>query len=401
MKWDVVVVGGGPAGSLAAYHMAKTGMRVALVDAGRFPRNKACGGGVQLRTANWIPFDWSGVVKSSLDRAHFSYRMGDRFSRHYPEPLVQCVLRSEFDELLVRQASLAGVSVFEGVRTRQIDNQDSRAIAHTTAGEFRARYLVGADGANSLASKVINPRTAFYWQTAIYVEIPTEMLRGDRVHANSIRIDWGTLPSGYAWVFPKDDKVNIGVGCPSSTGRLLREYFRMFLAAEGLMNGCLPEMRPGGHQLPTLTPATLVASKSLFLVGDAAGLVEPLTGEGISYACHSAKLAASNLAESFDKPCAAERYRAAIYREIGAEIIWARRLLSLAVSFPRLFYRIFQHSDDVWSTFSRVLRGERTFEDLRKRVLGPLEVIGAPIDALVRGIERRRLSTAKLVAFAE
>jgi flavin-dependent dehydrogenase len=141
----------------------------------------------------------------------------------------------------------------------------------------------------------------------------------------------------------------------------------------------------------------MLAAKRLLLVGDAAGLVEPLTGEGISYACHSADIAAKAVTKWFDDEHAAcEAYSQGVKRDIGGEIAWARRLLTLAVSFPKLFYWAFKNSDDIWITFCKVLRGETTFESLRNRILGPLKVLGAPIDSLLARREHRRMDLAQV-----
>lgn len=392
--WDVVVAGGGPAGAMTAWHLAKAGLKVAVLDASRFPRDKACGGGVQARTEPWIPFEWKSVVKASIHRADFTYRLASRFSREYPEPLVHCVLRSEFDAHLLGAAREAGAKVFESVRVNSVDPRPGGVLLNTTLGEVRARYVVGADGANTVVGQTLNARDSFFWQAAIYLEIPVAPGHAKRLTQDSLRIDWASLPSGYAWIFPKRETVNIGAGCPVALAKALRHYLRSFLLAEELFETAVVEkLKPVGHLLPTLTQKTVPAGRGLFLVGDAAGLVEPLTGEGISYACHSASLAARSIVTSFGTEAeASESYRRGLQKEIGVDLALARRILSFGVSFPRLFYWAFRHSDDVWITFCKVLRGETTFEQLRNRILGPLKVLGSSIDAMVARAERRRMA---------
>ncbi|MBI3681496.1 MAG: geranylgeranyl reductase family protein [Acidobacteria bacterium] len=396
-QWDVLIVGGGPAGSLSGYHLAKAGLRVAILDLRRFPRVKACGGGIQLRASRWIPFPWSSVVKSTIHSAQFSFQFRERFQRKTTQPIVHCVLRAEFDEMLLRTAEMAGVHVFEGVRTHSVIAAADGVTVQTTQGEMRARYVIGADGANSVVSRVLNSRSDFFWQVAIYLELEEGKLTSRIQEANAIRIDLGSLPSGYAWVFPKGDQVNIGAGCPAVVGKHLKQYFRRFLAEEKLASTkVLDSMSVHGHQLPTLTSKTKVAKSNLFLVGDAAGLVEPLTGEGISYACHSAEAAARSLVDWFDRPEAELQYKQAITQEVGCEILWARRLLALAVSFPRIFYRLIQHQESLWKEFCDVLRGDGSFQRLYREVLGPLAHVHGPIDFFSRKIEEKRLLVSKL-----
>jgi geranylgeranyl reductase family protein len=392
--WDVVVAGGGPAGAMTAWHLAKAGLKVAVLDASRFPRDKACGGGVQARTEPWIPFEWKSVVKSSIQRADFTYRLARRFSREYPEPLVHCVRRTEFDAHLLNAARDAGAHIFEGVRVNRVAAHSDHAAVSTSQGDMAARYVVGADGANTVVGKALNSRDAFFWQAAIYLELPFAPAAGSRLTHDALRIDWASLPSGYAWIFPKRDIVNIGAGCPVALAKALRRYLRSFLLAEDLFDAqSVEQLKPVGHLLPTLTHRTVPAADRLFLVGDAAGLVEPLTGEGISYACHSASLAARSIVANFDSSHeACHSYAKGLHREIGVDLALARRILSFGVSFPRLFYWAFRHSDEVWITFCKVLRGETTFEQLRNRILGPFKVLGSSIDALVAHAERKRMS---------
>jgi geranylgeranyl reductase family protein len=389
--WDVLVVGGGPAGSLTAYHLANAGLKVAIVDLGKFPRPKACGGGVQVRTEDAIPFDWSPVIRSSISAAEFTCKFDRRFARRYGDPLVHCVLRSEFDNFLLERAVEAGARLFEGVRVEKTLTHKDGASIETSRGVMHARYLIGADGANSVVSRALNQRTDFFWQAAVYVELPVSCFQADRLQMDRLRVDWGTLPSGYAWVFPKGDVVNIGAGCPTQLARYLKSYLKAFLQAEGLVSGFGDELRMQGHQLPTMTSRTTVARDNVLLVGDAAGFVEPLTGEGISYACHGAQLLARTLLGRFGDRSLVEHYQHAIHSGISHELRWARRLLSLGTSFPGLFYWAFEHSEEVWHTFCRVLRGEDTFEGLRRKILGPFAFMGTPLDFLVHRIEKGRL----------
>lgn len=390
-SWDVLVVGGGPAGSLSAYHLAKAGLRVGIVDLGRFPRTKACGGGVQVRTEDAIPFAWSPVIRSSISAVEFTCKFGRRFVRHYDNPLVHCVLRAEFDNFLLERAVEAGAKLHEGVRVEKASTHQGGTSIETSRGTMHARYLIGADGANSVVSRLLNQRSDFFWQAAVYLELPLGSFQASRLQMDRLRVDWGTLPSGYAWIFPKGDVVNIGAGCPTQLARYLKSYLKAFLHAEGLASSCSEDLRIQGHQLPTMTARTTVARDNVLLVGDAAGFVEPLTGEGISYACHGAKVLARTLPGLFGDSTLAEHYRHAIQSGISHELRWARRLLSFGTSFPGLFYWAFEHSEEVWHSFCRVLRGEDTFEGLRKKILGPFTFLGTPLDFLVHRIEKGRL----------
>jgi geranylgeranyl reductase family protein len=392
--YDAVVVGAGPAGSMTAYRLAKAGARVLITDAKTFPREKACGGGVQRKSCLSIPFAWHEVVRGTLQAITFSLNFGNRFTKTYPEPLVYSVLRSEFDEYLLLAAEGAGASVWQGVKAVEIVPQKTHVVVRTDKGNVRCRFVVGADGANSTVGRYLNRRDQFFWQAGLYCEVPSDYIEPNASRRDSMRIDWGTLPSGYAWIFPKCGYCNIGVGGPSAFGRLLRPYLAQFLKAERILKPAASEhVRFSGHQLPTFTTRTRLTGPRIMLVGDAAGLVEPFTGDGISYACHSARLASEVIIENLEKgEPVLDVYEQRVRSEIGSEIYWSRKLMSLAVTFPQAMYSVFRYKDSVWQTFCRILRGDSSFNELRKQVLGPLGLLWSPLSEFVDLCERRALA---------
>ena len=395
MVYDAIVVGAGPAGSLTALHLAKEGLKVLVLEAELFPRPKACGGGLQERATSHIPLDWRTVVRSQLSDITFTYQFGDRFTRSSRSTLVYGVLRSEFDEFLLNAAKNCGASVRHGVRAvRLARNGPSGVLLETSHGEVAGRFLIGADGANSVVANSLNSRQNYYWQAGMYAEIPLTLVQ-ERV-STSIRIDWGLLPGGYAWIFPKNGSVNVGAGSLCSMGKMLRSYVGRLLAEEGLLKpGAAEQVRLRGHQLPTLTKRTQLSRWSVLLVGDAAGLVDPLTGDGISQACHSATLAAQAVMASAEtRRFDLSEYEYLVRREIGRELNDSRKLLALTVAFPRIVYDVFKNSDGVWESFCKVLRGEASIRSLREKLLGPLRSAWFLIEPLLPRLEKYRISGA-------
>jgi geranylgeranyl reductase family protein len=393
-RYDVLIVGGGPAGSMTAYRLAKAGLRVLIVDAKVFPRDKPCGGGLQHKAALRIPFDWQAVNRGSLHGLAFSLRFGERFTRKYPEPLVYSVLRVEFDNLLVCAAQEAGAELWGGVRVTGVTDSGSFACVHTDRGDLEGRFVVGADGANSVVRPTVNARSDYFWQVGFYCEIPRKYIISEAIDDDCMRVDWGTLPSGYAWIFPKNETVNVGIGCPASIGRMIKPYLAEFLKTEGaLLPGAFEQLRFTGHQLPTLKKTTVVAKGRILLVGDAAGLIEPFTGDGISYGLHSAEIAAETLRSALESSVLDVReYQRRIMCEIGSELFWSRKLQSFFVTFPRMIHEVFRHNDKVWGAFGRVLRGEESFRVFRQKKFGALEFLWLPVDAFVERYETKKLT---------
>jgi geranylgeranyl reductase family protein len=390
---DVIVAGAGPAGALTAWRLAKAGLRVALLDAKEFPRPKACGGGLQPRALEFLPFDVGELVHHDVRSAQFSFQLGSGFSRSNDQPIIHSVSRSEFDHFLVRQAAGAGAELMLGVRLTEVESSTEGCTAITSAGRLRSRYLIGADGANGVSGRRLNDRKSFTWQTAIYAEIPRCDLPGPASGWDHLHIDWGTLPSGYAWVFPKRDSLNIGAGGPHRFAGCLRSYLSAYMRSVcGQTPDAARHCRVTGHQLPTAGEGTRFAGKSVLLVGDAAGLVEPLTGEGLSYAFQSAKIAADCVARSFGEPGLEAEYAKSIAEEIAAELRFAGRLQKYSTCVPGTFYRIFQRSERAWEALCAVLRGHRSLRSLQSEILGRTGLPEAPLDFVLHVIGQARMA---------
>ena len=207
---DVVIVGGGPAGSVAAAQLAQRGVNAVLLDARQFPREKACGGGIQHRCLQFLPSDFSTVERAGCSSVRLSHGLVSTAVRDAGRPVVHCVTRWEFDHFLLEKAKSAGARVREGVRVTSVERANGFVRLQTSTGPLAARYVIAADGANSIVNQRLNPRCNFQWQTALYAEVDALKLGPSAVRSNEMRVDVNSLPSGYAWVFPKGDRVNIG-----------------------------------------------------------------------------------------------------------------------------------------------------------------------------------------------
>jgi geranylgeranyl reductase family protein len=288
VKVDVLVVGAGPAGSATAIHLARGGARVLLADKARFPRDKPCGGGLTGRALRRMPVDPSPVVERDVDRFELRLRYGSSFSRGHAEPLIRMTQRRRLDAFLAEQAAAAGAAFRDSSRVEVVDLAADGVTARVGADTVSADVLVGGDGANGVVARAAGLGDGIVRGVALEGNVPLDALRGDLQQTAVIEL--AVLPGGYGWVFPKRDHANLGVGGWGSEGPRLRGHLGRLASAHGLALDDLSELR--GHRLPMRRLGTPAAAGRVLLVGDAAGLVDPLSGDGMYEAFVSARLAA-------------------------------------------------------------------------------------------------------------
>jgi len=291
VKVDVLVVGAGPAGSSTAIHLARGGARVLLADKARFPRDKPCGGGLTGRALKQIPVDPSPVVERDVDRFELRLQYGSSFARSYDEPLIRMTQRRRLDAFLAEQAADAGAELRDGTRVEVTELADGGVSARVGDEVVRADVLVGADGANGVVARAAGLGEAIVRGVALEGNVPLDALGGS--YERTAVIELAVVPGGYGWLFPKGDHANLGVGGWGSEGPNLRDHLGRLAGAYGLTVDDLTDIR--GHRLPMRRLGTPAAAGRVLLVGDAAGLVDPLSGDGMYEAFVSARVAADTV----------------------------------------------------------------------------------------------------------
>jgi geranylgeranyl reductase family protein len=283
-RFDAVVVGAGPAGSATAIRLARGGARVLLADRARFPRDKPCGGGLTGRAARELPVDVTPVVEDVVRT--FEVRLGyrKRFERRSDEPLVLMTQRRRLDAFLAEQAAAAGAVFRDGITVEGLTVGPDGAELRVGGSPVHARVLVGADGVNGRIARAAGLGGGILYGIALEGNGPLRDTQPGRA-----TVELGVVPGGYGWVFPKDGHANYGVGGWAAEGPRLREHLRRLCAEHGVDAGALSDLH--GRRLP-IRRTTGVARGPVLLVGDAAGLVDPLSGDGIYEALVSARLAA-------------------------------------------------------------------------------------------------------------
>ena len=286
--FDAIVVGAGPAGSTTAHRLATAGTRVLLVDKTRFPRDKPCGGGLTVRAVRQLPVSPDPVVEHVVDRMGFRLRYGTRFERAGREPLVYMTQRRRLDHHLVEQAVAAGAEFRDGVKVDDVHVDEHGARVTVEGVPLEAAVLVGADGVNGTTRRTLGLGGEYVLGVAFEGNVSKEIV-GDRFDGLA-EFELGTIPGGYAWIFPKGDHVNVGVGGWERVGPTLRDHLGILCRAHGVAEESVSDLR--GHRLPLRRSGSVAARGRALLVGDAAGLVDPLSGDGMYEAFVSGRLAA-------------------------------------------------------------------------------------------------------------
>jgi geranylgeranyl reductase family protein len=371
-RYDAIVVGAGPAGAVAAYDLGAAGRRVLLIEKMRLPRHKTCGGGLTHKVPQLLPFDVSPVVERTVTAMDLSWRLARPAHLGNAGALVHMTCRSRFDAFLVEQARrTGGVDVIEGEPVVSAEAAGDRVRVRTGTHAFEASYLVGADGANGSVARALGMMRTRELLPAVESEVEC-----DGATLSSWRermgIDLGTLPGSYGWVFPKEDHLNVGVGCFSpgvADPRTLNRYAAAHLQA--MLGRAVRVRKQTGFVLPLREPGAPIQSGRALLVGDAAGLVEGFSGEGIYWAIRSARIAAEAIlrhARTDQGAPAFPDYQQAIDAQLMPELLEARRLSLLYVRWPRAFYSVPKHWPHAWDVICRILRGEKSFVDVGRKL---------------------------------
>ncbi len=307
MQYDVAIVGAGPAGSTAAKFLSEKGIRTLLLEKATFPRDKPCGGGLQMRVIHRFKYLQENNLIDSYSYALHLYTssMKHHLDFQHTTPLQAMVRRKTFDEGLVNLAIRSGAILENGKNIQNI-TPEKEAI-HLTLSDgatIQSQMVIGADGTWSIIAKKIGMRQdCHHIGVCAYNEYPLSQdtirhFYGEE-HAVHIHLQPRGL-AGYGWVFPKKEHVNVGIvefrqalnsSMEKKNLQTHFQYYLEFLKQQTLLPQDLPALDPFGGAFPTCPVKSLTADRVL-LCGDAGGLTNPMTGEGIYYAMCSGELAA-------------------------------------------------------------------------------------------------------------
>jgi len=365
-RTEVLIVGAGPAGTTLAYHLARLGVDVLLLDKAKFPRQKTCAGGVNVRVLGLLPFDLEPVVERVISGVTITRHLEKPFLRRYPEPIMVTVRRDSFDHFLAQRAKETGALFLDGIQFLSLIPQNGHVQVETSAGICKAKFVIGADGPQSTVARRLGLLRETHYILTIHSEVPSYLLPW--TEPDVIRIDWGSLKRSYAYLFPKRDFFSMGAGGFKIPPPAIKNYQRAFFATQWGKEE-VPPFSAAGFILTLRRKRSPIHKGRCLLLGDAAGLLDPFTGEGIYSAVRSAQLAAPLVAEALkEKQESLSPCQETIDRELMPELECSRIFREIFNFSPSFFHQKIASSDRWWNAMAKILRGEKTFLDVKKHL---------------------------------
>ncbi len=360
-RYDCVVVGAGPGGSTFARHSAQRGLKVLIIEKESLPRYKTCGGGLTPAVRNLLDFDYSPVIQRKVSGVAFLSRDEDG-TVFYPDSMpVDMVARSEFDHCLVKQAVAAGASLREKIRVVSIEERKDEVIVETgDGGRISGLIVVGADGARSIAARAAGFRRG-YGGIAVEAEIYPRDPAIVEEHSGHSIFGFGFAPGdGYGWVFPKKDHFSVGIGTSRARLPELVLVYREFVGRFDFLGDAEERLRRGWF-IPYCKSSETINTRRICLVGDAAHLVDPFSGEGIYHAILSGMIGADiAVKELGEKGRLSRRYSREIKRQITRDFMFGRWCSEIYYRAPSYFYR----KERVIRALTRLAKKEIRYKDV-------------------------------------
>ncbi len=374
--FDVIIVGAGPAGSLLGYFLTLKKINVLIIDKKKLPRQKTCGGGLTRRALDILPFDISEVIESYPHTVSISVQNTVVFQYTSHSPIIGMVMRDRFDYFLIKKAISQGATVMDEAVFRHVSGMTGHLSVETSKGVFKTKIIAGADGVYSKTAKALHletkKKTMIGIEAEVYCDSPTLFNEFRR----SAGFDFGVVPKGYGWIFPKKEHLSIGVGSLSKKVKGMQQYLYRYLETKKLKNHShIQSMR--GWLIPYgPSKNSLYANEKGLLLGDAAGLTDPITGEGMFYALREADIASRVILDALSGKQNLSVYHDAI-KTLQQDLTYALKLQGLLYKVPRISYMLMnRHGNRLGKNYIDIITGKTTYYKLYKKIFS------------VRGVKR-------------
>ncbi|HLE18928.1 MAG TPA: geranylgeranyl reductase family protein [Syntrophales bacterium] len=362
--FDVIVVGAGPAGCHIAHVLAKHGRTVLVLEKYTFPRWKPCAGGISSKTAPYIPEELKVLFECTMRGAYMTY--GDKHITHITtnDILGWMVHRELFDQAHLNLVKLSNAEVIENATVNFIREEKEFVSVETNRGLFKCLILVGADGVNSIVSKFLpghENRTIGLAYEGEATFLKQELFQ-------DVLFDFKKFPRGYGWIFPKKNHYSIGGFFYKKGVSGIRQLYEEFCNESPLISSC-KTYRSKGYRIPHGGDTRKLNTNRLLLIGDAACLVDPLTGEGIYYAFRSGHLASKAILAFFDLGNALDEYSERVRKEIQNDLRYGRIFANFIFKYPKFSFFAFFKNKLLCKWFAELLTGKMTYRKICRQFI--------------------------------
>ncbi len=337
---DVIVIGAGPAGIMSAIACAEKGLSIAVLEKSELPRRKVCAGGLVKRAVNLIPKDISFPVEQQCHTIAMQTNDPEMAFTQKRDNLITMVCRNSFDYALIQHAKRLGVQIYDKTQVKVIKPSASSVHVHSNHGDIEGKYVVFAEGAMATLSN------QFWKEDRLLLPALEADVYVDKQHAfqDQAMFDFGIVQGGYAWVFSKGDHLSVGLSMmrPQQSPNL-QNCLDAYLEKLGFQDARITNRK--GFIIPLSPRKQPMMKQRMLLVGDTAGLADPVTAEGLTHAIQSGLGAGNAITKHFKQPNqVANMYQQDVIEPILQELKVAR-LIAKVIYHPNSRWRnmIFKH----------------------------------------------------------
>lgn len=352
--YDVIIVGGGPAGSSAGRRAGIKGLHTLLIEKEVFPRYKACGGALSERALSYLDFSLPQFVRErEIFGARFRFKESV-IEGYYESRIATMVTRSILDDYLLDKGKETGIEIKFGEKVIDYTEKDDFVEIITNENVYRSKFVIIGEGSQgNLKRKVRRIDKRGEYGICIVADVEEHIEKIDQSLFNSVEIHFDILKMGYGWIFPHNNYYSVGIGAfadkIANPKRIMKEFLKT--------NGFTGTYRLRGHTIPAGGITRTVISPRVVLVGDAAGFVDPFAGEGIAYAIRSGQIAADVIAKDIrdnNHGAHLRLYESMCQREFADDFKYALLSVKMMHRFPDFFFKLLTSNQEVFEKFIQI-----------------------------------------------
>ncbi len=362
--YDVIVIGGGPAGSSAARKASSLSLKTLLVEKENFPRYKPCGGVVSDVALSYLDFQIPYTITEKEIRGIRVIYKGQKFEKYASQRIGILVDRRVFDDYLLKMAGRSGAEIITGEKAVDFTDEEDRVIITTERGEYKAQFLIIAEGAHgNLQYKVKDRPKKNEYALSFVVEIKEDDEKINGHLDNIIEVHTGVIKMGFGWMFPHRGYYSVGIAGLAKHMDNPKKKINEFLDLLGF-----PGRHPiTSHLIPTGGIKRKLTTSRVVVIGDAAGFVDSFYGEGISYAIRSGQIASATISKIMERGSSVtlDDYSSRVKSEFEMNLKYSLMMSKFTNSFP-LFFALAVENEGLVDKFIDIALQKVTYKDLLK-----------------------------------